>query len=110
MIYKITHDKGQLTLEFEGNRVHLRSLEELPTYIRFLSHDSPMPDSPKTRREMILQALDTGDYMSINQILKKLGAGKDQQRNFSSTCLNLVERKILRRKKIKGIYFYSFSK
>lgn len=110
MIYKITHDRDKLILEFEGNRIHLRSLEEIPKYIRFIADDSPVPGTPKTRREMILRALDTGDFLSVQQILSRVGASQDEQRNFASTCLNLVEKKLLKRKKIGELYHYALRK
>lgn len=107
MIYKITHEKGKLILEFEGNVIHLRSLEEIPRYLRFFDKDSPVPGSSKTRREMILSALDNGKYLSIQQILDKVGCSQDEQRNFASTALNLKEKKLLKRKKQGEIYVYA---
>jgi hypothetical protein len=62
----------------------------------------------KSRKEMILKALDTGEFKTIQQILDRVGASQDEQRNFASTCLNLVEKKILQRKKTSdGLFAYA---
>lgn len=107
MIYKITHDRDELRMEFDGNMIRLRSLDEIPEFIRFIGDKSPAQAMAKTRREMIEQALNNGEYLSIHQILLRVGVSRDEQRNFAATCLNLVKRKIIKRKKIGDLYHYA---
>lgn len=107
MIYTITHDRDELRMEFDGNMIRLRSLDEIPEFIRFIGDKSSAQATAKTRREMIEQALNNGEYLSIHQILLRLGVPREEQRNFAATCLNLVKRKIIKRKKIGDLYHYA---
>lgn len=107
MIYTITHDRDELRLEFDGSTIRLRSLEEIPKFIRLMGDGASEAAAPRTRREMIEEALQGGHYLSIHQMLLRLGVSRDDQRNFAATCLNLVKRKILKRKKIGDLYHYA---